>query len=219
MPSKDDSKHKSIYPADEKRGDTAPAAEKEQALDAGELIKIILKKEFVTPGIDIQDRQNWRKTWNGEILVFGNIYKVNNEFCVYAGDFKSIAEVPRSFCCYTIGDEMRVRHVRLDPDGELPPKERKRRVDDDRPIDTAINNIDNTLMILIKTAIKHKRITRGDFKRFYPNISDMNNILRCIEKGENLSWARFNDLIEKLNITYRLMVFDEDKTLIGSNEQ
>jgi hypothetical protein len=174
------------------------------------------KKEFITPVTDLKDGSKWKwyKTWGGEILIPGNVYKVKDEFCVYAGDFNSKKEAPIAFCCYTIGDELKVRHVAIDSQVELPLKERRRKSDDDRPIDNTIKDADNTLMILIKTAVQFKNITRGDFRQLYPNLSDMNNILRCIEKGDNLSWGRFTDLIDKLNISYDLSIFNEDDQII-----
>jgi hypothetical protein len=169
-----------------------------------------MKKEFSAPQIRLTRNENWYKTWNGEVLVVGNIYKVNNEFCVYAGDFKNKEDVPQVFCCYTIGDIMKVRHVKIDITQELPLRNRKKRTEDDRPIDTTSKDSDNTLMLLVKSAIQYRNITRGDFRRMYPNISDMNNILRCIEKGDILSWPRFNDLIDRMNVSYKLSVFDNE---------
>jgi hypothetical protein len=173
-----------------------------------------MKKEFTTPKIVLKQNEKLYKTWNNEILIVGNVYKINNEFCVYAGDFKNKDDVPKNFCCYTIGDEMKVRHININIDQELPLRSRKKRVEDDRPIDTTSKETDNNLMLLIKTAIQHRNITRGDFRKLYPNISDMNNILRCIEKGENLSWARFTDLIDKLQVTYSLEIFDNNGAII-----
>jgi hypothetical protein len=172
-----------------------------------------MKKEFEAPESNLNNddaKMKWFKTWNGEILIVGNIYKINNEFCVYAGDFKNKEEVPPLFCCYTIGDVMKVRHVKIDLNEEIPLKNRKKRSEDDRPIDTTVKDTDNTLMILIKAALQHKNITRGDFRKLYPNISDMNNILRCIEKGENFSWTRFTNMLDKLNLSYRLSIWDDD---------
>jgi hypothetical protein len=173
-----------------------------------------MKEDFSSPQINLSDKTKWYKTWNGEILIVGNVYKVGSEFYVYAGDFKSREEVPRVSCCFTIGDVLKTKRIEINTQQELPLKERKRRTDDDRPIDTTIKGTDNTLMILVKSVIQKKNITRGHFKEFYQNVSDMNNILRCIEKGENLSWTRFNDLIEKLNASYKLSVYDEDDTVI-----
>jgi hypothetical protein len=172
-----------------------------------------MKKEFDTPKNIFDKSEKLYKTWNDEILILGNIYKINNEFCVYAGDFKNKQNVPKVSCCYTIGDEMRVRHIKTDLNQELPLRQRKKRSEDDRPIDTTVKDSDNTLMILIKSAIQYKNITRGEFRKLYPNISDMNNILRCIEKGENLSWTRFTDLVERLCITYRLSIYDNDEII------
>jgi hypothetical protein len=173
---------------------------------------IINKTQFTSPYVDLNNKNEWLKSYKGEILIPGNVYRIQNEFCVYAGDFKSKEDVPKVFCCYTIGDLLKIRHieVNLDLQNELPLKERRRRTDDDRPIDTTIKDTDNTLMILIKSALQYKNITRGDFKRYYPNISEMNNILRCIEKGENLSWPRFMDLIDKIGVCYTLSIDDND---------
>jgi hypothetical protein len=172
-----------------------------------------MKEEFSAPKTNLEDKMKWCKTWNGEILVRGNVYKVGNEFCVYAGDFKSKDEVPKLFCCYTIGDDLKVRHPILNTQQELPLRERKRRTEDDRPIDTTSKDTDNNLMVLIKSALQFKNVTRGDFRRLYPNVSDMNNILRCIEKGENLSWTRFTDLAEKLNLDYDLSIFADGQII------
>jgi hypothetical protein len=190
-----------------------------RTVTAGKTIEQVINETFMTPNIDIDDINRWHKTWNDEILIVGNVYKINNEFCVYAGDFRSTDEVPRLFCCYTIGDMMRVRHIKLDPLAEIPLKERRRRIDDDRPIDTTVKDSDNSLMILIKVALQKNNITRGDFRVLYPNTSDMNNILRCIEKGDSLSWARFTDLLEKLKGTYRIITYDENHNEISKLER
>jgi hypothetical protein len=177
------------------------------------------EKEFKSPikSLDGNDKYRWYRTWNDEILIKGNVYKINNEFCVYAGDFRFKSEVPRVNCCYTIGDVMMIRHVKINERQELPATERRRHYEDERPIDTTIKDIDNNLMVLIKTALQAKNITRGDFKILYPNVSDMNNILRCIEKGDNLSWARFTDLVSKLGITYNLSIYSDNEKLIELN--
>jgi hypothetical protein len=176
------------------------------------ILNDIKAMQFNGPSVNLNNKDEWLKTWEGEILIPGNVYKIKNEFCVYAGDFKSKDEAPKVFCCYSIGDLLKIRHieVNINSENELPLKERRKRVDDDRPIDTTIKDSDNTLMLLIKTAMQYKNITRGDFKRFYPNISDMNNILRCIERGEHLSWLRFCDLIDKMGVRYELQIFDDD---------
>jgi hypothetical protein len=158
-----------------------------------------------------KDNESWwlAKTYNNIPLIVGNAYNVNNEFWTYVGDFKSKEEVPNAACCYTIGDEFKIR--RSIPNTFAPkPKDKRKRNDDDRPIDTSIKDTDNTLMILIKTALLHKNITRGDFKASYTNVSDMNNALRCIENGENLSWARFIDLCQRFHIVYNLSIFDDN---------
>jgi hypothetical protein len=105
---------------------------------------------------------------------------------------------------------MKVRHIKTNLNEIVPLRNRKKRSEDDRPIDTRVKDTDNTLMVLIKAALQHKNISRGDFRKIYPNISDMNNVLRCIEKGDNLSWARFNELLEKVNMTYGLEIKDAD---------
>jgi hypothetical protein len=166
-----------------------------------------MKKEFITPNVVLK-KNKVHKTWNNEILIRGNVYKINNEFCVYAGDFNNKDEVPKVFCCYTIGDTMKVRRIKTDFNSSVPLRNRKRRSEDDRPIDTRVKDTDNTLMVLIKASLQHKNVSRGDFRKLYPNISDMNNVLRCIEKGDNLSWTRFNELLEKLSMTYELDVKD-----------
>lgn len=151
----------------------------------------------------------WVKSFKGEALITGCSYNVNGEFLVYAGDFKSTDEVPRTICCYTIGDEMHCRHVI--PNFASPEKiNRRKRSDDDRPIDTNIKDTDNTLMVMIKTGFKQKGITRGDFKEKYTSDSDMNNALRCIENGDNLSWARFTDLCQRFSMYYDLCLYDAD---------
>lgn len=159
------------------------------------------------------DGKFWSKTWSGYPLIIGNVYSVANEFWVYAGDFVHKKDVPNVPCCYTMGDEFRIR--RITPNTFAPkPKDKRKRNDDDRPIDTEIKDNDNTLMILIKTALKHNDVTRGDFKLLYQNVSDMNNSLRCIENGENLSWARFVDLCRRLGVTYDLSIYANDQTKI-----
>lgn len=155
----------------------------------------------------------WYKTYNGEVLVPGRIYNIQGKFWAYAGDFKDSKDVEMFPCCYTIGDELRIKNVVFNTNVVKERPKRKKRTDDDRPIDLSIKDTDNSLMVLIKTALSYKKITRGDFKQMYNNDSDMNNALRCIESGDNLSWARFTDLAQRLNISYNLKIYDKDDAI------
>jgi hypothetical protein len=172
-------------------------------------------KQFETVNPHLNDKMIWRKTWNGEILSVGNVYRVGKEFCVYAGDFDRTEDAPKVFCCYTIGDELKVRHIITNPKDEIPLEMRRKRVDDERPIDTTLKDTDNALMVFIKIALRKKKITRGDFRKLYTNVSDMNNVLRCIEKGDSLSWMRFTDLLDRLQLTYNLDVYDNDEIIVS----
>lgn len=158
------------------------------------------------------DGKLWDKTYMGEPLIKGYVYKINGEFWTYAGDFNSANEVPVAMCCYTIGDELRVRRAipRVTPGTN---RSKRNRVDDGRPIDTGIKDNDNSLMILTKTALRKKGITRGQFKSVYSNDSDMNNALRTIENGDNLSWARFVDFCQRFNFYYDLKLYDTSEVI------
>jgi hypothetical protein len=143
---------------------------------------------------------------NGLQLIIGNSYPFSGEFWEYVGDFDSIKDAPKRRCCYTVDNKMFVRRVLIN---ENSPKERRKRTDDSRPIDTTVKDEDNTLMVLVKQALKYRGITRGEFRKLFDNTSDMNNMLRCIECGDKLSWPRFTDMIFRLNLKYDLAVYSE----------
>ena len=161
------------------------------------------------------DGKLWTKCYKGEPLVIGYVYNIDGEWFSYAGDFKTTEEVPHCVCCFTIGDELKRR--RIIPMMNTPRDRIKRkRADDCKSIDTKIKDIDSSLMILIKTALEYKNVTRGEFKQLYDNDSDMNNALRVIENGGSLSWARFTDFCQRLRLNYDLKLFDggKENTLI-----
>ena len=155
----------------------------------------------------------WIKSWNGNMLIVGQVYQVNGNFYTYAGDFQKMEDVPRMICCFTIGDEFRVRHSV--PNFNVPVQKviRRNRPDDDNPINTEIKDTDNSLMVMIKTGLKHKGITRGDFKNSYDKDSDMHNALWRIENEDKLSWDRFTDLCRRFGLHYSLSLYDEVGTI------
>jgi hypothetical protein len=142
---------------------------------------------------------------NGIELVVNDSYPFCGEFWDYLGDFESITNVPKRRGCYTVENKMFVRKILTN---ENSPKDKRKRSDDARPIDTSIKDDDNTLMILIKKALQYRNITRGDFRKLFDNTSDMNNMLRCIECGDKLSWSRFTDMMYRLNLKYDLLVYE-----------
>ena len=81
---------------------------------------------------------SWMKTYNGELLIEGKIYEVNGQFYTYAGDFKSVDEVPRMICCFTIGDEFRLRKSIPNFSSPAPKVVRRNRPGDDNPINTPL---------------------------------------------------------------------------------
>ena len=155
----------------------------------------------------------WIKSWNGNMLIVGQVYQVNGNFYTYAGDFQKMEDVPRMICCFTIGDEFRVRHSV--PNFNVPVQKviRRNRPDDDNPINTDIKDTDNSLMVMIKTGLKHKGVTRGDFKNSYDKDSDMHNALWRIENEDKLSWDRFTDLCRRFGLHYSLSLYDEVGTI------
>ena len=154
----------------------------------------------------------WGKAYKGEILIEGKVLYINNQFYTYAGDFESIEDVPRTICCYTIGDEFHVRNSIPNLDNTNIKLPKRKRPDDDKPINTVIKDSDNSLMVMIKTGLKHKGITKGDFKAAYNSDSDMHNALWCVENGDNLSWSRFTDMCQRFDLDYDLCLYDTDKT-------
>lgn len=146
------------------------------------------------------------KYYNSRPLIVGNSYNVKGQFWEYVGDFNSIKEVPEQRCCYTVQNGFFIRrHI----EQFTKSKDRRRRVDDEKPIDITIRDNDNTLMILIKQALRVKGINRGHFRKMFKSTSDMNNMLRQIENGESLSFARFSEMINKLNLEYDLVVYEK----------
>lgn len=156
------------------------------------------------------------KCYNGIPLISGNSYNIRGEFWEYEGLFDNVADVPNKRCCYTVGNAL---YVKRRIENFSKPKERRKRADDERDIDTSIKENDNTLMVLTKQSIKNKKVTRGDFRKMFESTSDMNNMLRQIEVGDNLSWSRFTEMLDKLNLKYYLTVYEEvcgkRKTIVG----
>lgn len=162
-----------------------------------------------------EDGTIWNKTTpSGEPFIVGNSYYFKNSFWVYLGDFKSQLDVPNVQGCYTLGDEILIRsYIKVVP--MIKEKVKRRRVDDNRPIMTDIKDDDNQLMTLAKTLLQEKEVTRGDFKELYDNDSDMNNSLRCVECGGNLSWSRFTDICDRMGISYDITLRDKDGNVVG----
>lgn len=161
------------------------------------------------------DGSIWIKTTpDGQPLIRGKSYFFEGQWWVYIGDVQSSEEVPNIYCCYTIGNKIKI-HRGITQMTNIPKEKIKRkRVDDSRPINTDISDQDSPLMVLMKTALRKKGITRGDFKMLYSNDgfstdSDMNNALRQIETQNNLSWARFTDLSDRLGLDYSLNLYDK----------
>ncbi len=151
---------------------------------------------------------NWMKSYNGELLIVGKTYEVNGQFYTYAGDFDSVDDVPRTICCFTMGDEFRLRKVIPNFNVQQTKVVRRNRPGDENPINTVIKDTDNELMVKAKAGLKYKEVTRGDFKNSYEKDSDMHNALWCIENQDTLSWARFTDLCNRFGIGYTLTIYD-----------
>lgn len=160
------------------------------------------------------DGSIWIKTTpDGQPLIRGKSYFFEGQWWVYIGDVKSSEEVPNIYCCYTIGNQIKI-HRGITQMTAIPKEKIKRkRADDGRLINTDISDQDSPLMVLMKTALQKKGITREKFKELYntpyDNDSDMNNSLRQIETQNNLSWARFTDLSERLGLDYSLNLYDK----------
>lgn len=156
----------------------------------------------------------WLKTTpDGKRLVVGNQYCFNGKWWVYVGDYNSQSEAPNMNCCYTVGNRI---YTRTKTQVTIMPREKikRKRADDGRPINTDINDEDGGLLVLMKTALKKKEVTRSDFKQLYDNDSDMNNSLRQIEAGNTLSWGKFTDLADRMHLPYKLQLFNTDGSVI-----
>ena len=159
----------------------------------------------------------WTKTTpDGKPLIRGNSYFFVGQWWTYAGDFQNVEQVPNWRCCYTIGNQIKIR--RGIPMPNMPTKEKikRKRADDSRPINTDINDEDNPLLVMTKEALSKKSITRGTFKSLYDNDSDMNNCLRHIETQNTLSWSRFTDISERLGLDYSVTLKDKNGNVISS---
>lgn len=154
--------------------------------------------------------------YGGEPLVVGRNYYYNGENFRYAGDFTDARLVPNCTCIYTLGDAILIH--RFIPPSNIMPKEKikRKRADDLRPINTDVSDEDNSLMSMTKSILNKKEITRGEFKQLYDNDSDMNNSLRTIEQGGNLSFPRFDDLNRRMNLFYNITVYDKDGMIVES---
>ena len=162
-----------------------------------------------------EDGSIWIKTTpDGQPLIRGKNYFFEGQWWVYIGDVQSSEEVPNIYCCYTIGNKIKIHRGITQMTNISKEKIKRKRADDSRPINTDIYDQDSPLMVLMKTALQKKGITRGDFKALYTNScdsdSDMNNALRQIETQNNLSWARFTDLADRLGLDYSLDLYDKN---------
>lgn len=137
-------------------------------------------------------------------LIPGNFYMIGNELLEYLGVFNNAKEVPHMNCVYVIGNAlMRKKIIRHEEHLE---NTRAMNSRSGRFIDTRIKDEDNDLMHIIKNALAD--YTHNDFKRLFDNTSEMNNMRRAIEKGEqgSLSWNRFRVMLDKLGLEYVLYV-------------
>jgi hypothetical protein len=146
------------------------------------------------------------KCYNNIPLIPGNSYNIRGEFWEYEGRFDTVSDVPNKRCCYTVGNAL---YIKRRTENFSKPKERRKRADDEREIDTSIKEHDDTLMVLTKQSLRTKHITRGDFRKLFESTSDMNNMLHQIEIGDKLSWSRFTEMNEKLGLKYNVTVYEE----------
>lgn len=163
-----------------------------------------------------EDGTIWVKTTpDGKPLIVGQNYCFVGQWWVYAGDFENSNQVPNINCCYTIGNQIKIR--RGIPMGTPPVKEKVKRVrkDDSRPINTDITDQDSPLLIMMKEALAKEGITKQTFKSFYDNDSDFNNCLRHIETQNTLSWGRFDDLRDRMDLECEVTLKRKDGTVVS----
>jgi hypothetical protein len=147
----------------------------------------------------------------GKPLIVGNQYLLGGAYWTYIGDFNDTKEIPNYNCCYTIGNHLYTRTMkRVYRRNTMPIKQKRERVEDTTLVNAEIADQDNSLMTMIKTSFQKKHVTKGDFKSAYDNDSDMNNCLRCIENGGNLSWNRATDVADRLNIGIKVSMYNVD---------
>ena len=134
---------------------------------------------------------------------------LRNEYYMYAGPFKNVNEVPAHRCAYTIGSYLIHRNRKEAPMDA--PKSHKKREDNSRPLNVEIKSEDNELMVLIKEVLRGTTV--AEFKSLFDNVTEMNNMRRAIEYGDqgNLSWNRFKDMLERLAVEYTLELRKPEK--------
>jgi len=158
----------------------------------------------------------WIKTTpDGKPLIVGQNYCFVGQWWVYAGDFESSDQVPNINCCYTIGNQIKIR--RGIPMGTPQVREKIKRVrkDDSRPINTDISDQDGPLLIMMKEALAKEGVTKKRFKDFYESDSDFNNCLRHIETQNTLSWSRFDDLRDRMGLECEVTLKHKDGSIVS----
>lgn len=163
------------------------------------------------------------------LLSRGDYLNLQTGFYKYMGNFKTIDDVPKTSCLYTINNDLYIRRVdlyRLQM-MKVEKEKSKKEIDDSNKLDLAVNPGDDTPLIIVKELLKG--FTKNTFRKLFEDDSDMNNMRRAIEKSPNgqLSLNRFRDILDKLGLKYKIFVYEDstepneklDKKLDKLNKQ
>lgn len=163
------------------------------------------------------------------LLSRGDYLNLQTGFYKYMGNFKTIDDVPKTSCLYTINNDLYIRRVdlyRLQM-MKVEKEKSKKEIDDSNKLDLVVNPGDDTPLIIVKELLKG--FTKNTFRKLFEDDSDMNNMRRAIEKSPNgqLSLNRFRDILDKLGLKYKIFVYEDstepneklDKKLDKLNKQ
>lgn len=155
-----------------------------------------------------------------EVIIAKNDYlRLDDNYYKYIGDFKCLKDVPEEECLFTISGYLYVRRIdynRLLSMRQI--EEPKIEIDNSDELDLTIKPGDDSALIILKELLKG--YTKKKFRALFDNDSDYNNARRALEKSQNgqISLNRFRDILTKLGLKYKFIVYSEEKGVIDLNE-
>lgn len=147
-----------------------------------------------------------------EVVISKNDYlKLDTGYYKYIGSVKTLVEVPKTNCLYSMDGLLYIRRVNLQKLQAMkninkPIKE----TDESDELDLEVKPGDDSTLVIVKELLKG--FTKNTFRKLFDNDSDMNNMRRAIEKSPNgqLSINRFKIILDKLGLKFKIIVFSDD---------
>lgn len=141
------------------------------------------------------------------------------QYYKYIGKVDALKNVPTSNCLYVMDGLLYIRKVDLNRLNKVKNiKTEVKKQDDSGELDLEIKPGDNSTLIIVKELLKG--FTKNSFRALFDDDSDFNNMRRAIEKCDNgkLSLDRFEIILKKLGLKYKMIIFSNDDDTITKFE-